>query len=306
MPEQANTPNITGGCQCGAVRYALKSEPTGASICHCRMCQKAFGNYFAPLTGVPLQDLEMDPRTAWHLQELRGGGARLLPRLRHAADLFRYVERDRISVSIGSLDEPQRAMPETQFGASRGNCRPFVSPHPAGHANRRRCDAGRAGDLEVTAASGSGIEPSHRALFTALAHDVVDMRRHGRVGIHQLWRSSASSTRSRHAVAALTVTLRRRRWMIDASPKKSPAPMRRESRGSSTSTSPAAIRYMACASSPRRTMNSPGEQLCERRRCMTDAISIGIQIREQRHAGHHAPGDDEIRGDGSRARMRWR
>jgi hypothetical protein len=32
--------HMTGGCQCGAVRYALMSEPTHASICHCRMCQK--------------------------------------------------------------------------------------------------------------------------------------------------------------------------------------------------------------------------------------------------------------------------
>ena len=51
-----NSFHITGGCQCGAVRYALKSEPTDSSICHCRMCQKAFGNYFAPLTGVPRAD----------------------------------------------------------------------------------------------------------------------------------------------------------------------------------------------------------------------------------------------------------
>ena len=43
----ATNPVMTGGCQCGAVRYALMSEPTHASICHCRMCQKAFGNYFA-------------------------------------------------------------------------------------------------------------------------------------------------------------------------------------------------------------------------------------------------------------------
>ena len=40
---------LTGGCQCGAVRYALLEEPTGAHICHCRMCQKAFGSFFAPL-----------------------------------------------------------------------------------------------------------------------------------------------------------------------------------------------------------------------------------------------------------------
>lgn len=39
---------LSGGCQCGAVRYAC-TEVSHISICHCRMCQKAFGNVFAPL-----------------------------------------------------------------------------------------------------------------------------------------------------------------------------------------------------------------------------------------------------------------
>ena len=39
---------ITGGCQCGAVRFACE-ELGRASICHCRMCQKAFGGFFGPL-----------------------------------------------------------------------------------------------------------------------------------------------------------------------------------------------------------------------------------------------------------------
>lgn len=42
---------LSGGCQCGAVRYRLAALGK-ASICHCRMCQKAFGNYFAPLVEV--------------------------------------------------------------------------------------------------------------------------------------------------------------------------------------------------------------------------------------------------------------
>ncbi len=39
---------LSGGCQCGAVRFACESV-SGASICHCRMCQKAMGNVFSPL-----------------------------------------------------------------------------------------------------------------------------------------------------------------------------------------------------------------------------------------------------------------
>ena len=43
---------LTGGCQCGAVRYRLDSAPSGATICHCRMCQKAGGAPFMVFAGV--------------------------------------------------------------------------------------------------------------------------------------------------------------------------------------------------------------------------------------------------------------
>ncbi len=39
---------LTGGCQCGAVRFATQKVGR-PSICHCRMCQKAFGSFFGPL-----------------------------------------------------------------------------------------------------------------------------------------------------------------------------------------------------------------------------------------------------------------
>ncbi len=50
---------LTGGCQCGAVRYALDEQPTNPHICHCRMCQKAFGSFFAPLMSVSVKNFEV-------------------------------------------------------------------------------------------------------------------------------------------------------------------------------------------------------------------------------------------------------
>ena len=42
---------LTGGCQCGAVRFAVETPLGRASICHCRMCQKANGGFFGAFVG---------------------------------------------------------------------------------------------------------------------------------------------------------------------------------------------------------------------------------------------------------------
>ena len=40
---------MSGGCQCGSVRFSAALPLGRASLCHCRMCQKAFGGFFGPL-----------------------------------------------------------------------------------------------------------------------------------------------------------------------------------------------------------------------------------------------------------------
>lgn len=106
---------LTGGCQCGAVRYGLKSQPAEASICHCRMCQKAFGSYFAPLAQVPRADL------VW----TRGAPAifrssTIVTRGFCAACgtplTYDYEDGPTISVSLGSLDDPAAVPPVLQDG----------------------------------------------------------------------------------------------------------------------------------------------------------------------------------------------
>jgi hypothetical protein len=108
-------PIHAGGCQCGAVRYALYAEPTGASICHCRMCQKAFGNYFAPLAGVPPRDFAWTRGTPGTFRSSEAA-ERGFCRDCGTPLTYRVLDNDRISVSLGSLDDPSRVIPTEQFG----------------------------------------------------------------------------------------------------------------------------------------------------------------------------------------------
>lgn len=47
----------SGGCQCGAVRFRVEGELGRASICHCRMCQKAFGAFYGPYVSVTAEQV---------------------------------------------------------------------------------------------------------------------------------------------------------------------------------------------------------------------------------------------------------
>ena len=44
---------MSGGCQCGRVRFAVEVESDDAYLCHCRMCQRATGGVAAALKQVP-------------------------------------------------------------------------------------------------------------------------------------------------------------------------------------------------------------------------------------------------------------
>ncbi|MBK8173800.1 MAG: GFA family protein [Rhodospirillales bacterium] len=106
---------LTGGCQCGNVRYALFAPPEGTHLCHCRMCQKAVGGPFAALAPVRLEDF------AW----TRGVPATFQSSSLAARDFcvacgtpltFRYLEKEWIDVTLGSLDRPGDAPPVRHFG----------------------------------------------------------------------------------------------------------------------------------------------------------------------------------------------
>ena len=113
--EMSTTQRYEGGCQCGAVRYALNMAPQRSHYCHCRMCQRAVGGLFAALAGAKKDVFQWTRGTpgffASSTLAQRGFCAACGTPLS-----FAYHEASWIYVTIGSLDDPSAAKPERHFG----------------------------------------------------------------------------------------------------------------------------------------------------------------------------------------------
>ena len=113
----ATSPPLTGGCQCGAVRYAMHvAQVEKPHVCHCRMCQRATGGVFAALAGCAKDRLE------WTRGQPAFFASSNLAKRGYCKDCgtpltFSYdLPEARIYVTIGSLDDPERAAIEIQYG----------------------------------------------------------------------------------------------------------------------------------------------------------------------------------------------
>lgn len=113
MGSETLEPQHSGGCQCGAVRFHIKGALGQASICHCRMCQKAFGSFFAPYVGPGKAEL------TW-----TRGTRKLFRSSNHVERGFcgdcgtplTYEAPDGMAISIGAFDHPEHIVPVVAWG----------------------------------------------------------------------------------------------------------------------------------------------------------------------------------------------
>ncbi|MCO6186566.1 GFA family protein [Rhizobium sp. L1K21] len=103
----------TGGCQCGAVRFHVRGVLKDISICHCRMCQKAFGNFFAPLVNTKGTEFEWtrgEPKTFQSSNVVTRGFCG------NCGTPLYYDAPDGLAIAVGAFDHPEQLRPVVQFG----------------------------------------------------------------------------------------------------------------------------------------------------------------------------------------------
>ena len=107
------TPFYTGGCQCGAVRFHVEGALGDASVCHCRMCQKASGNFYLPLVSL------RDAKLTW-----TRGAPKRFQSSNHGYRGFcadcgtplTYEAPDGVALTIAAFDDPAEIAPRIQWG----------------------------------------------------------------------------------------------------------------------------------------------------------------------------------------------
>ena len=106
---------VSGGCQCGAVRYHATHMLDNAHICHCRMCQKAAGNIFIALVAAPRDAITWTRGTPARFRSSdhvdRGFCAQCGTPL-----FYEDLTGGHINFTIGSLDHPELFPPRTNDG----------------------------------------------------------------------------------------------------------------------------------------------------------------------------------------------
>ena len=105
---------LSGGCQCGAVRYRVGMAPRNVHYCHCRMCQRAVGNIFATLVPVRKDSVAWTGGPSFFRSSTvatRG----FCPACGTPLS-FAYDDSDWICLTLGSLDDPAAVPPVVHYG----------------------------------------------------------------------------------------------------------------------------------------------------------------------------------------------
>ena len=109
------TDMLTGGCQCGRVRYQSTFDGRDGYWCHCRMCQRAVGNVAAAFITVTKDSVTFTAAEPdYHASSpfaRRGFYSSCGTPIS-----FDYLDSPKMDLTIGSLDDPGAIRLAHHFG----------------------------------------------------------------------------------------------------------------------------------------------------------------------------------------------
>jgi hypothetical protein len=106
-------PALTGGCLCGRVRYEAKTDQREGYYCHCRMCQRAFGNTRAAFINLRKAEVRwLAPPAQYASSKIARRG--FCPHCGTPLS-FEYLDSERMDLAVGSLDDPSAVKPVSHF-----------------------------------------------------------------------------------------------------------------------------------------------------------------------------------------------
>ncbi len=106
---------MSGGCQCERIRYTVQVSNNDAYLCYCRMCQRATGGVSIAFKGFKAVDVEWVHEPDWYQSSP-------IARRPFCATCgtplgFKYLDSDKLDLTIGSFDDPSGFAPVAHFGA---------------------------------------------------------------------------------------------------------------------------------------------------------------------------------------------
>lgn len=112
---EPRTAVLTGGCQCGTIRFAFYAAPIRVGICHCRMCQRATASPFAGLADVAMADF------AWTKGQPKAFASSSIAERHFCGDCgtslsYHQIDGANMEILLGAFDDPGAVEPTYAVG----------------------------------------------------------------------------------------------------------------------------------------------------------------------------------------------
>jgi hypothetical protein len=101
-----------GGCLCGAVRYRSTAGPLRCMICHCEYCRKHSGAPILSFVHFPVASFTWVSGEPRRYRSSRYAERGFCAHCGSTLSMHEEVLADRVQVTLGSLDHPERVRPQ--------------------------------------------------------------------------------------------------------------------------------------------------------------------------------------------------